>query len=87
MPVVVVSSLTPQGSAKALEALAAGAVEVLAQAPAETKTLKGIWRSDLPDMSGRRRRVRRGTFDPAAAAAPVPARPMLAGNSPPVASL
>jgi two-component system chemotaxis response regulator CheB len=31
MPVVVVSSLTPQGSAKALEALAAGAVDVLAK--------------------------------------------------------
>lgn len=31
MPVVVVSALTPQGSAKALEALAAGAVDVLAK--------------------------------------------------------
>ena len=31
LPVVVVSSLTPQGSAKALEALAAGAVDVLAK--------------------------------------------------------
>ena len=31
VPVVVVSSLTPQGSAKALEALAAGAVDVLAK--------------------------------------------------------
>jgi two-component system chemotaxis response regulator CheB len=31
MPVIVVSSLTPQGSAKALEALAAGAVDVLAK--------------------------------------------------------
>jgi two-component system, chemotaxis family, protein-glutamate methylesterase/glutaminase len=31
MPVVVISALTPQGSAKALEALAAGAVDVLAK--------------------------------------------------------
>ncbi len=31
MPVVVVSALTPQGSAKAMEALAAGAVDVLAK--------------------------------------------------------
>ncbi len=31
MPVVVVSALTPQGSAKAIEALAAGAVDVLAK--------------------------------------------------------
>jgi two-component system, chemotaxis family, protein-glutamate methylesterase/glutaminase len=31
LPVVVISSLTPQGSAKALEALAAGAVDVLAK--------------------------------------------------------
>jgi two-component system chemotaxis response regulator CheB len=38
MPVVVVSSLTPRGSAKALEALAAGAVDVLAK-PNGTQTL------------------------------------------------
>jgi two-component system chemotaxis response regulator CheB len=38
MPVVVVSSLTPQGSAKALEALAAGAVDVLAK-PNGSQTL------------------------------------------------
>src|SRR5512137_3083119 len=31
VPVVVISSLTPQGSAKALEALAAGALDVLAK--------------------------------------------------------
>ncbi len=38
LPVVVVSSLTPQGSAKALEALAAGAVDVLAK-PNGSQTL------------------------------------------------
>jgi two-component system, chemotaxis family, protein-glutamate methylesterase/glutaminase len=38
MPVVVVSSLTPQGSAKALEALALGAVDVLAK-PNGSQTL------------------------------------------------
>jgi two-component system chemotaxis response regulator CheB len=38
MPVVVVSSLTPQGSAKALEALAAGALDVLAK-PNGSQTL------------------------------------------------
>lgn len=38
MPVVVVSALTPQGSAKALEALAAGAVDVLAK-PNGSQTL------------------------------------------------
>ena len=38
LPVVVVSSLTPQGSAKALEALAAGAVDVVAK-PNGSQTL------------------------------------------------
>jgi len=38
LPVVVVSALTPQGSAKALEALSAGAVDVLAK-PNGTQTL------------------------------------------------
>ena len=38
LPVVVVSSLTPQGSAKAMEALAAGAVDVLAK-PNGSQTL------------------------------------------------
>jgi two-component system chemotaxis response regulator CheB len=38
VPVVVVSSLTPQGSAKAMEALAAGAVDVLAK-PNGSQTL------------------------------------------------
>jgi two-component system, chemotaxis family, protein-glutamate methylesterase/glutaminase len=38
LPVVVVSSLTPQGSAKALEALAAGAIDVLAK-PSGSQTL------------------------------------------------
>jgi two-component system chemotaxis response regulator CheB len=38
MPVVVVSALTPQGSAKALEALAAGALDVLAK-PNGSQTL------------------------------------------------
>lgn len=38
LPVVVVSSLTPQGSAMAMEALAAGAVEVLAK-PGGSQTL------------------------------------------------
>jgi two-component system chemotaxis response regulator CheB len=38
MPVVVVSALTPQGSAKAMEALAAGAVDVLAK-PNGSQTL------------------------------------------------
>jgi two-component system, chemotaxis family, protein-glutamate methylesterase/glutaminase len=38
VPVVVVSSLTPQGSAKALEALAAGALDVLAK-PNGSQTL------------------------------------------------
>ncbi len=38
LPVVVISSLTPQGSAKAMEALAAGAVDVLAK-PDGSQTL------------------------------------------------
>ena len=78
VPVVVVSSLTPQGSAKALEALAAGAVEVLDK-PRGDETL-----GDLAQRLARHVRaaasVRRGRLDPAAAAAPVPARPTLAGE-------
>jgi len=41
VPVVVISSLTPQGSAKAMEALAAGAVDVLAK-PNGSQTLGEI---------------------------------------------
>lgn len=41
VPVVVVSSLTPQGSAKAMEALAAGALDVLAK-PKGQQTLGGM---------------------------------------------
>ncbi len=41
MPVVVVSSLTPAGSAKAMEALAAGAIDVLAK-PAGGRSLREI---------------------------------------------
>ncbi len=55
MPVVVVSSLTPQGSAKAMEALAAGAVDVLAK-PDGSQTLGEVVPSTrLSRQSGRPR--------------------------------
>lgn len=78
VPVVVVSSLTPQGSAKALEALAAGAVEVLGK-PQGDETF-----SDLSERLARHVKaaasVRRGRPDPAAAPAPPPARPVKVGE-------
>ena len=78
LPVVVVSSLTPQGSAKALEALAAGALDVLAK-PDGRQTLgevaaqlayhvKAAARARRP-----RRRPEAGLITPPPPTAPVPA--------------
>lgn len=78
LPVVVVSSLTPQGSAKALEALAAGAVEVLAK-PHGDETFR-----DLSERLARHVKaaasVRRGRPDPIATPAAPPVRAVKAGE-------
>lgn len=83
VPVVVISSLTPQGSAKALEALASGAVDVLAKpnggqsigelAPQLAYHIKAAARS---------RRRTRGPEPVAASASPVPGPALPASVSP-----
>ena len=55
LPVVVVSALTPQGSAKAMEALAAGAVDVSAK-PNGSQTLGEVGPSSRLSRQGRRPR-------------------------------
>ncbi len=76
MPVVVVSALTPQGSAKAMEALAAGAVDVLAK-PNGSQTLGEVARQlayHVKAAAGARLRPRRpeGSGAPASPAATLP---------------
>src|SRR4029453_10394838 len=73
VPVVVVSSLTPQGSAKALEALAAGALDVLAK-PNGSQTLGELARQLAYHVKAAARARRRSTR-PAAGVAAVPPIP------------
>lgn len=73
VPVVVVSSLTPQGSAKALEALAAGAVDVLAK-PDGCQTL-GESAQHLAECVKAAACVRRRPAGPPTATPPPPPTP------------
>lgn len=80
IPVVVISSLTPQGSAKAMEALAAGALDVIAK-PGGSQTL-GEMARQLACSVKAAARARRGVRRPGAAAVPAaPASgPLLPGT-------
>ena len=70
VPVVVVSSLTPQGSAKALEALAAGALDVVAK-PNGSQTL-GEMAHQLAYHVKAAARARRRPLRPETSVAPLP---------------
>ena len=80
MPVVVVSSLTPAGSAKALEALAAGAVDVLAK-PNGNQTLGNV-SGQLAHLvkAAAQARIRPQRLPPINPAAPPPADSMPPGR-------
>ena len=80
VPVVVVSSLTPQGSAKALEALAAGALDVLAK-PNGSQTLGEVAHQLAYHVkAAARARLRPHGPEASATALPPVAKPVPAGE-------
>ena len=82
MPVVVVSSLTPSGSAKALEALAAGALDVFAKPDGSGNLGQLGAPSGLSREGGRTLASRPSRLEPAAEPAVPVAPPIRPASSP-----
>ena len=79
VPVVVISSLTPAGSAKAMEALSAGALDVLAK-PNGSQSLGEAARHLAYHVKAAARARRRPHLEADAAAVPPEAKPVRAGE-------
>jgi two-component system chemotaxis response regulator CheB len=79
VPVVVISSLTPAGSAKAMEALAAGALDVLAK-PNGSQTLGEVAQHLAYHVKAAAQARRRPAGETAAAPMPPVAKPVPAGE-------